>query len=122
MRRRDFITLLGPLIVWASNARAQKRAPPEIGLLSSRSPSESAALIAAFHEGLKEAGYVEGRNLAIQYRWAEGHYDRLPTLATDLVGRQVAVIATTGGTLRSQLRRRRRQSPSFSLAIRTRSR
>jgi putative tryptophan/tyrosine transport system substrate-binding protein len=99
MRRRTFLGLLGPLIVWAGNARGQKRVPPEIGLLSSRSASESASLIAAFHEGLKEAGYVEGRNLAIQYRWAEGHYDRLPVLAIDLVGRKVAVIATTGGTV-----------------------
>jgi putative ABC transport system substrate-binding protein len=101
MRRREFITLVGPLIVWAGDALGQKRIPPEIGLLSSisRSASESASLIAAFHEGLKEAGYVEGRNLSIQYRWAEGHYDRLPGLAVDLVGRRVAVIATTGGTV-----------------------
>jgi len=101
MRRREFVALMGPLIVWAGSARGQKHLPPEIGLLSSisRSASESASLIAAFHEGLKEAGYIEGRNLAIQYRWAEGYYDRLPGLASDLVGRQVAVIATTGGTV-----------------------
>jgi putative ABC transport system substrate-binding protein len=101
MRRREFITLLGPLIVWAATARGQKRGSPEIGLLSSisRSASESLSLIAAFQEGLKEAGYVEGQNLVIQYRWAEGHYDRLPALATELVNRQVAVIATTGGTV-----------------------
>jgi ABC-type uncharacterized transport system substrate-binding protein len=101
MRRREFITLLGPLIVSAATARGQKRGSPEIGLLSSisRSASESLSLIAAFQEGLKEAGYVEGQNLVIQYRWAEGHYDRLPALATELVNRQVAVIATTGGTV-----------------------
>src|SRR5437763_1013699 len=66
MRRREFIALLGPLIIWAGSARSQKRVPPEIGLLSSRSASESASLIAAFHEGLKEGGYVEGQNLVIQ--------------------------------------------------------
>jgi len=72
---------------------------PEIGLLSSRSPNESATLIAAFQAGLKESGYVEGQNVAIQYRWADGHYDRLPALAADLVNRKIAVIATVGGTV-----------------------
>jgi putative tryptophan/tyrosine transport system substrate-binding protein len=70
-----------------------------MGLLSSRSSSDSASVIAAFHQGLNETGYVEGRNVAIEYRWAQGQYDRLPALATDLVSRQVAVIATTDGTV-----------------------
>jgi ABC-type uncharacterized transport system substrate-binding protein len=125
MRRREFVALIGPLIVWAGNARGQKRVPPEIGLLSSisRSASESASLIAAFQEGLKETGYVEGRNLAIQYRWAEGHYDRLPGLASDLVGRQVAMIATTGGTVSALAAKAATATPSrsFSLATKIRS-
>ena len=71
---------------------------PVIGFLSSRSPGEAATLVAAFHQGLGETGYVEGQNLAIEYRWAEGRYDRLPGLASDLVGRKVDVIVATGGT------------------------
>jgi len=70
---------------------------PVIGFLSSRSPGEAAAIIAAFRQGLAETGYVEGQNLAIESRWAEGHYDRLPALAADLVGRKVGMIAATGG-------------------------
>jgi len=99
MRRREFIALIGPLIVGTATAQAQKRTPPEIGLLSSTSASESASLIAAFHDGLKESGYVEGQNVTVQYRWANGHYDQLPALAVDLVDRHVAVIATTAGTV-----------------------
>ena len=90
MRRREFIALIGPLIVGAAAVHGQKRTPPEIGLLSSRSANETASLIAAFHEGLKESGYVEGRNVTIQYRWADGHYDQLPALAISLVNRHVA--------------------------------
>src|SRR5205809_5764913 len=99
MTRREFMAFLGAAIVWPHTARAQKSSLPIMGLLSSRSSSESASLIAAFHQGLNEAGFVEGQNVLIEYRWAEGHYDRLPSLAADLVGRQVAVIATTGGTV-----------------------
>jgi putative ABC transport system substrate-binding protein len=97
MRRREFITFLGGAATWPLAASAQQRAMPVVGFLSGASPTEFAHYVAAFRRGLGEAGFDEGRNVTIEYRWAEGQYGRLPALAAELVGRQVNALVATGG-------------------------
>jgi putative tryptophan/tyrosine transport system substrate-binding protein len=97
MRRREFIKFFGAAALWPRAAHAQQQGMPVIGFLSSRSPAESRSALAAFRQGLGQADYFEGKNVTIEYRWAEGHYDRLPALIAELVARQVAVIAAVGG-------------------------
>jgi putative tryptophan/tyrosine transport system substrate-binding protein len=97
VRRRELMLLLGGAMTAASPLRAQQKRVPVIGFLGMTSPGPYAQFVAAFRQGLAETGYVEGQNVAIEYRWAEGNYDRLPALAADLVGRKVDLIATSGG-------------------------
>src|SRR5437870_4469686 len=98
MRRREFVTVLGSVATgWPLAARAQQPALPIIGFLNPTSPDANAERLRAFRQGLKDTGYVERENGAIEYRWAENQLDRLPELTAELVRRQVAVIVTTGG-------------------------
>src|SRR3981189_3765770 len=98
MRRREFVVCIGTVaLAWPLVTRAQRTTIPFVGFLHSGSPNDRKHLIEAFRQGLKEGGYVDGQDVAIEYRWAEGRYDRMSELAVELVNRKVAVIAATGG-------------------------
>src|SRR3974390_3458587 len=98
MRRRDFIkAIAGSTPTWPLAVRAQQSALPEIGFMSARSPEDSVNVLASFHNGLKEGAFVDGRNVKIEYRWANGDYARLPALAAEFVSRKVKVMVATGG-------------------------
>src|SRR5271154_1302471 len=96
--RREFVALVGGAVAWPIAVRAQQKAMPVIGFLGSASPDLWAARLLAFHQGLGKTGYLEGRDVTVEYRWAEGQNIRLPALAADLVSRQVTVITALGST------------------------
>ena len=119
MMRRELLLVLGGAVTISRALRAQHKAMPVIGFLGVASPGEYAPFVAAFLQGLSNTGYVEGQNLAIEYRWVEGHYDRLLALAADLAGRKVDVIVALGGTppalaAKARPRRSRSSSPAAS--------
>jgi len=120
MKRRELMLLLGGAMTAAPALRAQQKAMPVIGYLGNSSPGPAAPSMAVFRQGLSESGYVEGQNLAIEYRWAEGRYDRLPALAADLVGRKVDVIVAAGPPWQARRKVRPRQSRSSSSSAPTR--
>jgi putative tryptophan/tyrosine transport system substrate-binding protein len=97
MRRREFLSLLGGAAAWPFAVRAQQPGLPVIGFLNSASPDAFAPYVAGFLQGLRDAGYIDGQNVKVEYRWGYGQYDRLPQLAAELVGQQVAVIVASGG-------------------------
>ena len=98
MRRREFITLLGGGVTWPLGARGQQAGLPVVGFVNGGAADAAARYLAAFRKGLSETGFVENRNVTVEYHWMEGRYDRIPTVIADLVLRQVAVIATPGST------------------------
>jgi putative ABC transport system substrate-binding protein len=114
MRRREFIALVGSVAAWPLAARAQQPGTPVIGFLNSASPDAYISQVRAFHQALKETGYVEGQNVAIEYRWPENQIARLPTLAAELAHRPVSVIAAGGSPVRHWPQSRRQQQFQLS--------